>query len=144
MRTLKEQIESKCIHFNGLGQDRCRKGVSYDELDKDNRIMCRATLPCMKPDKYLPEGVQQFHCPHVEFPSEEDVQAEIKEHEECMKKMDAALKVVQPIRVRENGKNWRGVLECPICKGKLHVSHAACNGHVHAQCETKDCVAWME
>ena len=35
-------------------------------------------------------------------------------------------------------------VECPICKGKLHLSQAACNGHVHGKCETKDCVSWME
>ena len=38
-----------------------------------------------------------------------------------------------------------GILECPKCKGRLHWTRAiAYNGHVHARCETEDCLAWME
>ena len=36
------------------------------------------------------------------------------------------------------------VIECPVCKGKLHLSQAACNGHVHGKCETDNCVFFME
>jgi len=36
------------------------------------------------------------------------------------------------------------VIECPQCKGRLHLSQAAYNGHVHGHCETKGCVSWME
>ena len=36
------------------------------------------------------------------------------------------------------------VIECPACKGRLHLSQAAINGHVHGACETKGCVSWME
>lgn len=44
-------------------------------------------------------------------------------------------------------KNRRGKAEtiaCPVCEGKLHLAQAAYNGHVHGQCETKNCVSWME
>jgi hypothetical protein len=36
------------------------------------------------------------------------------------------------------------IIECPECKGRLHLSQAGGNGHVHARCETDGCVAWME
>jgi hypothetical protein len=36
------------------------------------------------------------------------------------------------------------IIECPACKGRLHLSQAASNGHVHGKCETADCVSWME
>ena len=36
------------------------------------------------------------------------------------------------------------VIECPACKGRLHLSQSSYNGHVHGHCETKDCVSWME
>ena len=36
------------------------------------------------------------------------------------------------------------VIECPVCKGRLHLSQAACNGHIHAKCETEGCLSWME
>lgn len=144
MKTLKQQIETKCIHFNGIMEKRCRAGMVYDEIDAGNRVAYRAKLPCHKPDKHLPEGETQCACPHVEFPSEEEVQRQLDDHEAHIKKMRLALEVIDPIRKEQEGKNWRGVIECPNCKGKLHVSHAACNGHVHAKCETEGCVAWME
>lgn len=36
------------------------------------------------------------------------------------------------------------VVECPVCKGRLHLSQAAYNGHIHGQCETAGCVRWMQ
>lgn len=36
------------------------------------------------------------------------------------------------------------VIECPLCKGNLHMYQSAYNGHVHGQCETKGCLCWME
>ena len=39
----------------------------------------------------------------------------------------------------------QGEITCPVCKtGKLRYSRFGYNGHVHARCSTKDCVAWME
>ncbi len=38
----------------------------------------------------------------------------------------------------------RDVLECPVCKGKLHVEQSSYNGHVRACCETADCVNFIE
>lgn len=38
-----------------------------------------------------------------------------------------------------------GTIPCPVCNsGSLMYSRATYNGHVHARCTTKDCVAWME
>ncbi len=36
------------------------------------------------------------------------------------------------------------VIECPVCKGRLHLSQSAYNGHVHGCCETNGCVSWMQ
>ncbi len=36
------------------------------------------------------------------------------------------------------------VIECPKCKGRLHLSQSSYNGHVHGHCETPECVSWME
>lgn len=36
-------------------------------------------------------------------------------------------------------------IDCPACgTGKLHLSQAAYNGHVHGRCTTEGCVSWME
>lgn len=45
---------------------------------------------------------------------------------------------------KKNRVSKAEVVECPVCKGKLHLSQAAYNGHVHGRCETKECVSWME
>lgn len=38
-----------------------------------------------------------------------------------------------------------GKMKCPVChEGELQYSRGSYNGHVHARCSTKDCVAWME
>lgn len=144
MKSLRDQIAGKCVHFNGISKKTCDAGMSYDEVDKDNRVAYRAGLPCFKPDLDGIEGHPKCACPHLRFPSEEEVQKELDEHERSVKKFTVALLAVNPIREKYKGKNWSGIIECPVCKGKLHVSHAACNGHVHARCETEGCVAWME
>jgi hypothetical protein len=85
MKTLRQQIESKCIHFNGLMNECCEAGVRYQTV------------------KVKAEKGMRFPC-----------------------------------------KSWQGIEECPVCKGRLRLSHAAYNGHVHGRCETEGCLAWME
>lgn len=36
------------------------------------------------------------------------------------------------------------IVECPICQGRLYLSQASSNGHVHGKCETRGCVHFME
>ena len=36
-----------------------------------------------------------------------------------------------------------GTIECPKCNGKLHYSISSHNGHLHGNCETKDCLSWV-
>ena len=61
-----------------------------------------------------------------------------------IEKMQVVCKALDPIRKDQKGKNWSGIIECPACKGKLHLQHAAYNGHMRVCCETKDCVNWIE
>lgn len=57
----------------------------------------------------------------------------------------AALNVASAWRVTPKPANDRHeVIECPVCKGRLHLSQSAYNGHVHGKCETEGCVSWME
>jgi len=142
--TLTEIFASKCVHFNGVQNKACEAGVAYDKVDEGRRLPYRAALPCRKPGRHLPAGTNQCHCRSLRFPTKEEADAEAAEWGQYMEKMETALKVIDPIRKEQRGKNWQGVIECPNCKGKLHVRHAACNGHVHAKCETDGCVAWME
>lgn len=145
--TLTQQISRKCIHFTGIMQKTCDKGMIYDDVDKELRLPYRAALPCFEPDAAQLErlaGKPQCTCPYTQFPTPEEVAAREEEIANAMQKTMQALAVVAPIRKEHKGKDWNGVLECPNCKGRLHVRHAGCNGHVWAKCETKDCVAWIE
>ena len=47
----------------------------------------------------------------------------------------------------KNAKGKRGIvgtIKCPKCGGKLNYSVSDYNGHIHGQCETKDCLAWRQ
>ena len=69
-----------------------------------------------------------------------------KQHDEIEASM-ARMRVVMPVVGEWRKKKPFGkqeIIECPACKGKLHLSQASYNGHVHGQCETEGCVSWME
>ena len=61
----------------------------------------------------------------------------------CRKKMRIVLAAISPWR-NSLPRGKQTVIECPICRGKLHLSQSSYNGHVHGQCETDGCVEWME
>lgn len=44
----------------------------------------------------------------------------------------------------KKGHGGGGTIICPKCHGTLHFSVASINGHVHGNCETADCLRWME
>lgn len=37
-----------------------------------------------------------------------------------------------------------GIVECPVCKGRLDWARDSFNGHLHGQCETDGCLRWMQ
>lgn len=62
-----------------------------------------------------------------------------------MDRMTVVMPVVGKWRIHPKPKlDRREVIECPKCKGRLHLSQSSYNGHVHGRCETEDCVSWME
>jgi hypothetical protein len=52
--------------------------------------------------------------------------------------------IINKVKSEHKKKDWSGILECPICKKKLYVSHAAINGHTRGKCETENCINWIE
>ena len=139
MRSLYQQISEKCIHFSGVQHEKCGAGVEYKSFRG-------CPFPCFRGEAgdKLRKGEKPFVCEKVEWPTDAYIQAEIAMWDRENKKVGAGLKAVEPIRKEHKGKNWRGIIECPLCKGKLHVSHAGSNNHVHGRCETPDCLAWIE
>ena len=60
-----------------------------------------------------------------------------------LEKMRVVFEAILPWR-NSLPRGKQTVVDCPICKGKLHLSQSSYNGHVHGQCETNGCVEWME
>jgi len=73
------------------------------------------------------------------------VEAERRADDAALHRAMAGIKVAAAWRVKPKPARDRAeVLECPICKGRLHLKQSALNGHVHGRCETADCLHWME
>lgn len=59
-----------------------------------------------------------------------------------IKRGDLARKAI--VKHIEETKEMSGIIICPNCNWKLSYGKAQLNGHIHASCETKDCVNFME
>ena len=143
-----------CIHFNGLQHDLCERGIAYAQF--------RPGIPCIKfveksanGGTYLKPGEKAAErrpwkydgkpCPFYQAPTDEQVQADREELERVMARFKVALKVASEWRVKPKPAQSRHeVVECPVCKGRLHLSQSSYNGHVHGKCETDKCVHRME
>lgn len=146
----------QCIHFNGMLNKLCARGVAYDQFHPGKP--CIQTLSkaangstYFRPGevaastKPFPGAQPKERCPFYEEPTDEQVQADRAEAEVFFKRAEAALRVASDWRVRPKPtEDRRGTVECPVCKGKLHLSQSSYNGHVHGACETPGCVSWME
>lgn len=126
--SLAEQHANRCVHFNGIQNDKCLAGLSYPS---DYR-----NLPCRKSTGLL--------CVKQVFPTPEEVAQFVKEVNEQVEGMRKAFVLVAKIKKDHKGESWSGVEVCPKCGGKLHMSHAKLNGHVWGKCETENCLGWME
>ena len=138
------EAETYCKHLaredkGGIGLDYvCRAGVDIKALVGDEPGWF-GRLPCQWWEGGCPVACGKFEPIGIDSVKADDEAMAIS-----MAKTFAAMSVVPAIKKKHKGKSWSGVVECPVCKGKLHVSHAAYNGHVHGHCETDGCVSWME
>ncbi len=128
-----------CIHYRmrpgPKGDTTCEAGVEYAPLRGPHQ-------PC-----FLTKGESRpgaLDCPNLRRPTAEEITAHEEWSERRMKKFFAVLADIAPWRAKHKGRSHSEVVECPACKGRLHLSIAAYNGHVHGRCETEGCVSWME
>jgi hypothetical protein len=149
-----------CVHYTGMQTKVCEAGVNYEEVfGKRAGIACRA--PCLQEYKtheridgkmqavwkpWPRRGEQEIPCSLRLMPTEEQIAAANAEWATHMEKMAKVMEVVRPWRTwkKTNRVAKQEVIECPACKGRLHLTQAAYNGHVWGKCETADCVSWME
>lgn len=141
---------NRCRHFTGLLDGACGAGVRYMDVAIEGEFKYRygsrdavytagREWPCRR-DRAETFGVPP--CPKAEWPTREEAEAEKAEIDGYMDRVTVARKAIVA-SIASTGKNV-GSCECPTCKGVLHYRRATSKGHIHAKCETPDCVAWME
>lgn len=146
MKSREEVIQFEmnyCQHYGrGKGADMvCKAGM-------DLKAMQRVATgpkgikwgPCIE-GHTLPDPIAI--CAHWIRRTREQGEKRADAHIEAISKMTVVMPVVDEWRAKlPIGK--AEVIECPECKGRLHLSQSAYNGHIHAKCETVGCVSWME
>lgn len=142
--------DNRCKHYAGLHmKTHCNAGVAYDDVRiehapvkyrsrGDRTIYTRiVSYPCL--DSFNMAGCT---CEKHERTSPEELAEEKAWIENCVARSTKAM-----VAIRDDAKGKRGIqgcIACPNCGGKLHYSIAGYNGHVHARCETDDCVSFMQ
>jgi len=150
MKSRQEHIDfdrNYCAHYApkpgaSLKVDYCALGCGSSAMMRKAREMGGNPnmAPCMGG-----HNCKDAHaiCPKWERRSLEHAEARADSIEKQMRKMELVGPVVSKWRSK-TPLHKQEVIECPVCKGRLHLSQSAYNGHVHGRCATPDCVSWME
>lgn len=132
-----------CAHYApkpGPG-DYCSLGCGSSAMFRKAREMGEPNMaPCLGG-----HNCKDVHavCPKWERRSMEHAEARADSIDRMMKRMTIAGPFISAWRKKEpRGKSE--IVECPVCKGRLHLGQAAYNGHVRACCETKECIDFIE
>lgn len=134
-----------CIHYRGVSDGKggfntsCEAGVEYETVRGDKF----ARQPCFLDEKGQSKP-GALSCELLRRPTAEEIAAHEEWREGQMKQMMAVMIGIHPWRKKHKGRSHAEVVECPACKGRLHLSITAYNGHVHGRCETDGCASWME
>lgn len=121
-----------------FSRTRCEANVEFASLPNYGTRIFHDTCPCFKPT----DG-----CDSASYSTPEEVAAADKEVEtKVLQIIEARKYIVAAIGPYVRGSCESGRLTCPICKqvNTLVFSRSGYNGHIHAKCDTKDCVAWGE
>lgn len=130
MKTIEEQIQNKCIHFNGIMNEACKCGINYKHAFGDRPVL---KMPCIK-DRMSHLKDEVLPCSQLQFPTQEDVSREIEEQNKHIKVVMLGLTAVQK-HIRKTGERV-GNIKCPNGDHKLIYSQAESNGHIWMSCKT--------
>lgn len=142
-----------CKHYTGTFHNtHCGAGVCYRDVttDPDEQEGSALRIPCHSQPfpQSTPSQLEHFNrrgsCGKYEEPTAEELAEFDRDMEDAIAQTMLAIPLIEKVKAEHEGKNWKGVEACPVCGGKLHMTHAACNGHVWGKCETEGCLAWME
>jgi hypothetical protein len=137
-----------CTHYapqpGSARHDYCALGLDASARMRDARAAGEPNMsPCI--GGHTTPNVLTL-CPKWERRSLEHAEKRADSIKEMFRRMYVVGPVVAKWRTwtERNRVAKQEVIECPACKGLLHLTQASYNGHVHGKCETKGCVAWME
>lgn len=122
----------------------CEAGVRYGDIAGDSDFGIHKRLPCFLTEDGKPKHAEACQCEKLRPPTKEEIAARNRWRKTRMDKLRAVMGGISEWRKANKGKSVSEVVECPACKGRLHLVISKINGHVRGQCETTDCVQWME
>lgn len=131
-----------CQHYAPKpGAKGCAAGCAIDTIQKAEIPGKRLKWgPCID-GHLLPNALEL--CPKWERVTREAAEKRAEHIEQSMRKLTIAGPFIGAWRKKEpRGK--AEVVECPVCKGALHLSQSSYNGHVWAKCKTEDCISFIE
>jgi hypothetical protein len=132
-----------CVHFRSMAQHpTCEAGIEYTALNGGSEYRRMYQLPC-----FIKAGEKpglRIHCDHFRAPTAEEI-AQHKQLAEDRRSLVATVKAgITSWRLKHQGCTHSEVVECPACRGLLHLSIRAHNGLVQGRCETGGCASWTE
>lgn len=137
-----------CQHYGrGKGSDMiCKAGMDLKTMQRVEVPDGKGRVkwgPCIG-GHLLPDA--HAHCPHWIRRTREMGEKRADSIARTLRMMEVVMPVVAKWRTwsSKNRVAKQEVIECPECKGRLHLTQAAYNGHVWGKCETENCVSWME
>jgi len=136
-----------CKHFTGTHRTPCKAGVDYRALVGGPDLGWGLRIPCHTIVFDHAKDVVRVSCDKRELPTREEAEATVAAGDAAMERHKKAIRVAHDDAKAKGLKKGHGGVSdvaCPNCDGKISYSVAAYNGHMHAACSTKGCVAWME
>ncbi|MCP5057057.1 MAG: hypothetical protein GY937_10080 [bacterium] len=136
-----EDIIAQCRHhvYGPVFCQRCEAGIAYDEVRGSNNDG-NQIFPCTLYD----DEVASIPCANRDPFTRDEAEARLKQIRADGDKFLAQIRVVRPLIVDHFEPGSEGLIDCPYYSGRIHFTVAASNGHVHARCNSTDCVNWME
>lgn len=121
-----------CRHFTGVMNPRCAAGIAYAGV-RVEKAPFADNLPC------LGSSGNVGKCPKYVATTKEEEAALRKEMDEAFRFTMEARKTIMATG------HAAGAVDCPKCRiPKALWFRVHSNDHVHASCQTKDCLRWME
>lgn len=132
MRTIEEQIGGRCKHFTGMMNEVCKCGINYKQAFGERPVL---RMPCIKERmSHLTDEI--IPCDKLEFPTPEEIKAEVEEGNKGIKLTLTALAAVKN-HIKKTGEN-KGSIKCPNGDHNLNYVQAESNGHVWMACKECD------